>query len=127
MRTNFKSWKNKFTCCCHISLTRNGGVFLFNIYTTPSYTYIYEKTKMKLNPIQQEIYNMVINDMEVNKKNYSLLTNNEISKQLNISAFSIRDHVAKLVNKGIFQRVLNYWNADKQFFNRVLYKGIKPE
>jgi DNA-binding Lrp family transcriptional regulator len=82
---------------------------------------------MKLNPIQQEIYNMVINDMEVNKKNYSLLTNNEISKQLNISAFSIRDHVAKLVNKGIFQRVLNYWNADKQFFNRVLYKGIKPE
>lgn len=82
---------------------------------------------MKLNPIQQEIYNMVINDMEVNKKNYSLLTNNQISKQLNISAFSIRDHVAKLVNKGIFQRVLNYWNADKQFFNRVLYKGIKPE
>ena len=82
---------------------------------------------MKLNPIQQEIYNMVINDMEVNKKNYSLLTNNQISKQLNISAFSIRDHVAKLVNKGVFQRVLNYWNADKQFFNRVLYKGIKPE
>lgn len=82
---------------------------------------------MKLNPIQQEIYDMIINDMEVNKKNYSLLTNNEISKQLNISAFSIRDHVAKLVNKGVFQRVLNYWNADKQFFNRVLYKGIKPE
>jgi predicted DNA-binding transcriptional regulator len=82
---------------------------------------------MKLNPIQQEIYNMVINDMEVNKKNYSLLTNNEISKQLNISAFSIRDHVAMLVNKGVFQRVLNYWNADRQFFNRVLYKGIKPE
>lgn len=82
---------------------------------------------MKLNPIQQEIYDMIINDMEVNKKNYSLLTNNEISKQLNISAFSIRDHVAKLVNKGVFQRVLNYWNTDKQFFNRVLYKGIKPE
>jgi DNA-binding Lrp family transcriptional regulator len=82
---------------------------------------------MKLNPVQQEIYDLIIADMKNHDRNYSLMTNNEISKHTNISPFSIRDHVAKLVKKGVFQRVLNYWNAEKQFFNRVLYKGIKPE
>ena len=80
---------------------------------------------MKLNPIQLEIYSCVDQDMKKHKRNFSTLTNNEISKTIGVSAFSIRDHVVRMVNKGIFQRVLNHWTEDKKFYNRVLYKSSK--
>jgi hypothetical protein len=77
------------------------------------------------NPVIEEIYEMIVNDIRYSNEDYSTLTNVEIYNLLSkeVSPFSVRDHVLLLSKQGYLQRVNNYWDQYGQFHNRVLFKG----
>ena len=77
------------------------------------------------NPVIEEIYEIVTNDLKFSNENYSTLTNVEIYNLLSkqVSPFSVREHVLFLSKEGYLQRVNNYWDQYGQFHNRVLFKG----
>lgn len=78
---------------------------------------------MELNGREKLIYEMIVEDINNSTKPYSVLTNNEISKKLDVSVFSVRDKITKLHNKRVLQRVNEFWDEDGNYHNRVLYKG----
>jgi len=75
--------------------------------------------------MKRKIYELIIEDMEKKNRNYSHITNMEISNSIGLSAFSVRDHITSLIKSNYLQRVNNYWDETQQFHNRVLYKGSK--
>ena len=75
---------------------------------------------MELGKKEQEIFDVIQRDIIENKKPYSTLTNNQISKMLNLSPFSVRDKVISLRKKKKLQTVINYWTEDNSFYNRVI-------
>lgn len=81
---------------------------------------------MKLNPVEQKIYDVIREDIQNSNKDYSSITNNEISKKLNISVFSIRDKVSKLVEKKALLRRTDFWDNDMNYHQRIIYlNGVK--
>lgn len=70
-------------------------------------------------PREQAIYDVILKSM--NGGNRTFITNQEIANLLNISAFTVRDKVVKLVERKALQRLNNIWIND-EFHNRVLYK-----
>lgn len=82
---------------------------------------------MKLNGREKDIYDLVVSDIEKSDKPYSTLTNSEIAEQLKCSAFAVRDKVIKLHNKRALQRVCDFWDEDRKYHNRVLYKGRQTD
>lgn len=77
---------------------------------------------MCINQREKMILDYIKSDMV--DKSYSTLTNDEISKELNLSFTTTRDKIHNLVKKGYLQRVINHWSENGEFHNRVLYKGI---
>lgn len=76
---------------------------------------------MYINQREEMILNYIKKDID--DKSYSTLTNDEISKGLNLSFTTTRDKIHNLVKKGYLQRVINHWSENGEFHNRVLYKG----
>ena len=74
---------------------------------------------MKLNPVEQKIYDVIREDIQNSNKDYSSITNNEISKKLNISVFSIRDKVSKLVEKKALLRRTDFWDNDMNYHQQI--------
>lgn len=78
---------------------------------------------MELKGREKQIYDIVVEDINQSRKPYSVLTNNEIAKKLNVSVFSVRDKITNLHNKKALQRVNEFWDEQGQYHNRILYKG----
>jgi len=102
------------------------GFFLFNIQLIPTYTIFIKKNDMEklTNPRHKEIYRILMEDIKKNPSGYSTLTNNEIYELMDfkVSPFSIRDHIIKLANKRVIQKVNNTW-IDDNYHPRVIYMG----
>lgn len=78
------------------------------------------------NPVDKEIYDIIINDMKTSQKNYSVLTNVEIAKMIDKSPITVRDKVIRLSKQGYLTNLINYWNENKKFFARMMLKGNQP-
>jgi len=75
------------------------------------------------NPIDKKIYNLIVNDINTNGKNYSTLTNTQISNSLNISAISVRDKVIRLSRKGYLHSLISHWDENNNYFHRKILIG----
>ena len=75
------------------------------------------------NSVDKRIYDFILQDMKSNNRNYSALTNPEISKALNISPNTIRDKVARLARNKYIVSLLNHWDENNNFFNRKILLG----
>jgi DNA-binding GntR family transcriptional regulator len=78
------------------------------------------------NPVDKRIYELIIRDITTNGKNYSILTNFEISKELGISPISVRDKVIRLAKNDYLVSLVSHWDENNKFFNRKLLLGKKP-
>lgn len=76
---------------------------------------------MYLNPVEQRIIDILKEDIKNTKKDYSILTNNEIAKEMNISVFSIRDKITRLAEKKAIFRRTNFWDNDLKYHQRIIY------
>lgn len=75
------------------------------------------------NPRTAMILSVILNDIE--NKEYSTITNNEIANEVGLSVFTVRDKVRKLIKDKVLQSVQNVWLSKDEFYNRVLYKGTE--
>lgn len=76
---------------------------------------------MKLNPVELAILELIEKDIKESGRGFSYLTNNEISKALGISVFSIRDKIIRLADKKAIVKRNDVWDMDKKFHNRIIY------
>lgn len=74
-----------------------------------------------MNPRLQDIYDLIKKSIEDGNGLYTTITNTEISKELDISAFTIRDKVIELYKKGHIIKKHNFWTKDRKFYQRVIY------
>jgi len=75
---------------------------------------------MQSNSTLERVFNLIKKDIEEGNKQYSILTNTQISKELNSSAFTVRDKVLDLVKKKHLLTRNNVWIGDK-YHNRIIY------
>jgi DNA-binding Lrp family transcriptional regulator len=75
------------------------------------------------NPRDKRIYDYIMHDINTNGKNYSVLTNTIISKELDISPVTVRDKVIKLAKEGYFVSLVNHFDENDVYFNRKLLRG----
>lgn len=75
------------------------------------------------NPIDKKIYNMIVEDITTNGKNYSTLTNSQIGNNLNISVISVRDKVIKLSRAGYLTSLVSHWDENNKYFHRKILVG----
>lgn len=76
---------------------------------------------MKLNPILEEILNVIKKDIETKGCDFSTITNSEIASKLNISAFTVRDKVLQLAKLKQIDKRTNVWTKERKFYNRIIY------
>lgn len=76
---------------------------------------------MKLNPIESAILEIIKSDISSGNKEYSTITNNELSSKLGISVFSIRDKVLSLAKKKVIVKRNDVWTSDMKYHNRIIY------
>lgn len=74
------------------------------------------------NPRTKEIYDLIIKDIESNGKFYSIITNREISQQLNMPQNTVRDMIVKLNKSNHLVSLINHWEG-KTFYSRKVLKG----
>lgn len=78
------------------------------------------------NPVDKKIYNLIVEDITTNGKNYSTLTNVQIGNTLNVSAVTVRDKVIKLAKKGYLTSLVSHWDENNNYFHRKLLVGNTP-
>ena len=76
---------------------------------------------MKLNPIMQEILEVIQKDIKDTNGEFSTITNTQIAEKLNLSAFTVRDKVIQLANLKHIDKRTNVWTKDRKFYNRIIY------
>ena len=89
------------------------------------YNYIYKKqNNMSLkNPRDKRIYDYIMNDINTNGKNYSVLTNTKIGDELNMTSITVRDKVLKLVKQGYFVSLIHHFDENDVYFSRKILRG----
>ena len=75
---------------------------------------------------EKKIYDYIVNDINTNGKNYSVLTNNQIGMALQISPITVRDKVIKLTKQNQLVSLLNHYDENNKFFIRKILKGNVP-
>lgn len=78
------------------------------------------------NPRDKRIYDYIMNDINTNGKNYSILTNTKIGNDLNMTSITVRDKVLKLVKKQYFTSLTNHFDENDVYFSRKILKGNTP-
>jgi predicted DNA-binding transcriptional regulator len=78
-------------------------------------------TEFKLNPREKMIYDLIVEDLKSKNATYSTLTNNEIATTLQISPFTIRDKVLKMVKRGFIKSQTNFWKDKNTYHQRILF------
>lgn len=75
---------------------------------------------------EKKIYDYIVNDINTNGKNYSVLTNNQIGIALQISPVTVRDKVIKLSKQNHLVSLLNHTDEHNKYFARKILKGNIP-
>lgn len=78
------------------------------------------------NRTEKRIYDLLIVDMIKSEKGYSILTNVEISKMLDISPITARDKVIKLTKQGHLISLVKHFDDTHKYFARKILKGNTP-
>lgn len=72
---------------------------------------------------EKRVYDLIMEDINNNGLNYSLLTNVKIGMMLNISPITARDKVLKLVRQNQILSLINYFDENNKYFQRKMLKG----
>ena len=78
------------------------------------------------NRTEKRIYDLLVTDIIKSNKGYSVLTNVEISKLLEISPITARDKVIKLSKQGHLISLVKYFDENNNYFARKIMKGNTP-
>jgi hypothetical protein len=78
------------------------------------------------NPRDKKIYDYIMNDINTNGKNYSVLTNTMIGEALGMTSITVRDKVLKLVKKNYFVSLVHHFDENDKYFSRKILKGNTP-
>jgi predicted DNA-binding transcriptional regulator len=71
----------------------------------------------------KRIYSYIINQISTNPFLSTRVTNTQIAKDLNISVFTVRDKVLKLVKQGYLNSYVDYFDEQNQYVQRKITKG----
>jgi DNA-binding GntR family transcriptional regulator len=75
------------------------------------------------NRTEQRIYDLIIEDIYSTDSRRSLLTNVQIGKVLEVSPITVRDKVIKLRKQGHLETLINYFDENNKFFQRIILQG----
>ena len=75
------------------------------------------------NRTEQRIYDLIIEDIYSTESRRSLLTNTQIGKVLDLSPITVRDKVIKLRKQGHLETLINYFDDNNKFFQRIILQG----
>jgi transaldolase len=75
------------------------------------------------NPRDKRIYDYIMNDINTNGKNYSILTNTMIANALGMTSITVRDKVLKLVKQDYFVSLTNHFDENDVYFSRKILRG----
>jgi DNA-binding GntR family transcriptional regulator len=75
------------------------------------------------NRTEQRIYDLIIEDIYSTDSRRSLLTNTQIGKTLDLSTITVRDKVIKLRKQGHLETLINYFDDNNKFFQRIILQG----
>lgn len=76
---------------------------------------------MITNPITKEIFDIIKTEINSGNGESTTITNTEIAKKMDISAFTVRDKVIELAKRGFITKRHNVWSKDRTFHNRIIY------
>lgn len=73
------------------------------------------------------IYNYVIQLASTSADKYTRVTNTKIARDLDLSVFTVRDKVIKLVKQGYLKSECDFFDSDNQYIQRRISKGeVEP-
>jgi hypothetical protein len=79
-----------------------------------------------INRSEKRIYDLIMEDINNNGLNYSILTNVKIGIILNLSPITVRDKVLKLVRQNHLTSLVNHFDENNKYFQRKILKGNIP-
>ncbi len=78
------------------------------------------------NRTEKRIYDLIVSDINKSNKGYSILTNVEIGKILDVSPITTRDKVIKLRKQGHLICLTNHFDENNKYFARKILRGNTP-
>jgi DNA-binding GntR family transcriptional regulator len=78
------------------------------------------------NRTEKRVYELLMEDIYTSEEKWSLLTNTKIGTILNVSPNVVRDKVIKLRKQGHIQTLLNHFDDNNKYFQRIILKGDTP-
>jgi hypothetical protein len=78
------------------------------------------------NRTEKRIYDLIVSDINKSNKGYSILTNVEIGKILDVSPITVRDKTIKLRKQGHLICLTNHFDENNKYFARKILKGNTP-
>jgi hypothetical protein len=78
------------------------------------------------NRTEKRIYDLLIQDIYKSANQYSILTNVEIGKILDVSPITVRDKTIKLRKQGHLICLTNHFDENNKYFARKILKGNTP-
>lgn len=78
------------------------------------------------NRTEKRIYDLLMQDIYKSDDQYSILTNVEIGKILDVSPITVRDKTIKLRKQGHLICLTNYFDDNNKYFARKILKGETP-
>jgi hypothetical protein len=78
------------------------------------------------NRTEKRIYDLLIQDIYKSENQYSILTNVEIGKILDVSPITTRDKIIKLRKQGHLICLTNHFDDNNKYFARKILKGNTP-
>ena len=75
----------------------------------------------------RRIYNYLVNEMNISLTLSTKVTNTQIARDLDISVFTVRDKIIKMVKKGYLNSYNDYFDESNKYVQRKITKGdIEP-
>jgi len=71
----------------------------------------------------RRIYAYILNQINATTSLSTVVTNTQIARDLNISVFTVRDKVLKMVKKGYLNSYLDYFDEQNNYVQRKITKG----
>jgi predicted DNA-binding transcriptional regulator len=71
----------------------------------------------------RRIYGYIINKIEISSDKGTQVTNTQIAKELDLSVFTVRDKIIKMVKKGYLHSELDYFTSNNVYVQRRITKG----
>ena len=78
------------------------------------------------NRTEKRIYDLLVSDIIKSDNGYSVLTNVEIGKILDVSPITVRDKVIKLRKQQHLICLTNHFDENNKYFSRKVLKGNTP-